>query len=245
MGLGWIGSALGAVGSMLGQSSANSAMSSMARENRDWQEHMSNTAHQREVKDLRLAGLNPILSATGGNGATTPTGSISSAQNIASDLPNTINSSRRLDEYEKEQLKIASEAQWSQSELNKVQGDKLFTDMENNKKRLNFDIEQGTLNNYVNRRLMVSQIQNATQLAKAQTGYYANLGAAALINANASASQAETSNNLRRSQTAYQEYENIKQKSIREFYDKDKHPLIGEILPRADATFDSFGRLFK
>lgn len=50
-----------------------------AQRNRDWQEYMSNTAHQREVADLQAAGLNPVLSATGGNGAPVTSGAVASA----------------------------------------------------------------------------------------------------------------------------------------------------------------------
>jgi hypothetical protein len=39
-----------------------------------WQNQMqaSNTAHQREIQDMQAAGINPIISATGGTGANTP-----------------------------------------------------------------------------------------------------------------------------------------------------------------------------
>ena len=70
------GAALAGAASLLSGRRQNAAQTAAANKQMDFQETMSGSAHQREVRDLRKAGLNPILSATGGMGASTPPGAM-------------------------------------------------------------------------------------------------------------------------------------------------------------------------
>lgn len=84
-----IGSSL--LGGLFGNSGAkkqNKMQAQEAQKNRDWQERMSDTAHQREIKDLKASGLNPILSGTGGSGASTPGGAQANVVNEMSEMSN-------------------------------------------------------------------------------------------------------------------------------------------------------------
>lgn len=100
---------------------ATSASVFEAEKAREWEQWMSNTAHTREIHDLKTAGLNPLLSGTGGGGASTPSspvGSPSMAQDKNS-LDGLLTSA-----LEAKALKMAGIKQQQDIELTKAQKEK-------------------------------------------------------------------------------------------------------------------------
>lgn len=105
-----------------GQQQINALSIAEAQKNRDFQERMSNTAHQREIADLRAAGLNPILSATGGSGASSAAGSMATLENPWKGTTTEINAARKIQEVEKQRnlmdmMRVSNETRMTNSNI--------------------------------------------------------------------------------------------------------------------------------
>ena len=108
-----------------GQKATNAANLKLAREQMDFQERMSNTAHQRQVKDLRAAGLNPILSA-GGSGASSPQGALATMQNELAPMANSARNA--AEQFQRIKLLKAQTAKTT-NEAKKIHGDAVKGDV--------------------------------------------------------------------------------------------------------------------
>ena len=67
-----------------------------AQKNRDFQYHMSNTQHQRQIADLKKAGLNPALSIMGATGGAGMGGGSAASSSVDYQAVGILNAATRL-----------------------------------------------------------------------------------------------------------------------------------------------------
>lgn len=120
-----------------------------------YQTRMSNSAHQREVKDLRAAGLNPMLSVMGGSGASAPVGALFTPDNPAKGMSQNVQTAL-LNKHLAGKIDEETKTQLTQQNLNSASAQREIANANLSVKQLE------AVNAAVQRDLSASAVNSAT-----------------------------------------------------------------------------------
>uniref|UniRef100_A0AAU8B6W1 DNA pilot protein n=1 Tax=Dulem virus 196 TaxID=3145673 RepID=A0AAU8B6W1_9VIRU len=223
---------LSAAGSIASSALSYKANKRLIQMQQGWQERMSNTAHQREVADLRAAGLNPILSGLGGSGASFGS---ASAPSVSFDNPvssglNTALAYRQQKNQDKttnSQVELNSAQSWREGKQASLLGEQARNAAEE-------------YNNIVaNRYSIYSNIANQTALTQAQISNLEKQGNASIINALSNQTNSNTAKSTYDLNKQVQDIYSDKQKRYQDF--GNNHPYLRNIDETLSRYFSGIG----
>ena len=180
----------------VGQQETNQANEEIAQRQMDFQERLSNSAYQRQVKDMEAAGLNPMLAYIKGGGASSPPGASYSSTSPITAALNARQQSSQVEQTKAATQQTSAQTEYlkgPQTEMTNQQIDNLKTDNEKVKQIIvNLKEEyQNLMKQGLNLTEVGNQLRESVSLMKAQITNFGALTSSILYQAEVNKFNAE------------------------------------------------------